>query len=113
MRTIGDVSLEEEDGNSMLVGVSEPLLLLETHEGNESSPSTAWLEMAWFDGRVAAAAAGERPRGITQFLLGIRQYFPSVLQMRADPRRAQAARGQYVWACKSRNPIQTTATPPK
>ena len=34
---------------------------------------------------------------------GILQYFPSVLQMRAgDPRRAQAARGQYVWVCKSR-----------
>jgi hypothetical protein len=33
----------------------------------------------------------------------ILQYLPSVLQMRAgDPRRAQAARGQYVWVCKSR-----------
>ena len=63
MRTIGDVSLEEEDGNSMLVGVSEPLLLLETGEGNESSPSAAWLVMAWFDGRVATAAASERLRG--------------------------------------------------
>jgi hypothetical protein len=55
VRTIGDVSLEEEDGNSMLVGVSEPLLLLETGEGNESSPSAAWLVMAWFDGRVATS----------------------------------------------------------